>query len=562
MKAQSISQSEAQNPETDSATECPAHPMNRRRFLQTTAAAGAAIAIGSGTAAADHAEDEDFIDDSFHPNFESDYVHDPWINATVKVSDHNADMENLEYIDDADVVQSLEAHGYVLARDPEDEDTIHNPVTLKASDFVTDEFTAFPRGATYDDDADSATDEVPVYWHETDHWSTDETGSSGTATLNELGGDAVQISTSGNLDGETITLTFDLSSVASEDVTISDGMARKILQNVVDIDALPSGSKVTFAVIDSAANEVTASYDPAGDATTAAVLTDSTGDSQVVEARVGALEDDQAVTLQDIEKLEIRIKDDDVDFTLHALNLERAAPWTFGTEEYQTTNDDGETVVETRDVETPSGSFGITNLSTLNDTPFHDAEINLVEYDAEMRASHLPENRVHARLTDTPEAFNLPAELEIVAEFEAPTAYSLDITHAEVEDTVELPSGRYSAVQVASDVVEIDEWEDDVEDGITWTGRTDKYTTVDEDVELLATVDAADRTVTRHRTLHRESETSAVQASSGAAVVVGEGGGGGGGLFDQIGGWLTVVAGLGLGAIAMFRKSIMGVIGR
>lgn len=513
-------------------------------------ATAAAAAVGPSVASA--ASDDTYIDDDVHPTFSSSYVSNPWANASITVNDHKGDMADLEFINDSDAVESLTDHGYVLARDPDNEDTPHNPVTLKASDIQSAEYSAFPRGATYDDDADTSTDEVPVEWHDPTHWTLTN-ATNGSISLAEEGNDAMRVSSSAVASGEVVKATFDLSTVASSDATITDGMSRLFIQNVVDVDALPSGVVVEVALIDSNAAEVSTTYDPAGDASTAGVLASATGASQVVNARVGDLEDAQAVTLADIQKVELRIKETDADLLFYGFNLERATEWTFGTEEYQTTDSDGSTIVDTRDVTTPSGTFGVVDLASMDGGPFGSAPIDQVKYDAECRMSELDVNRVHSRVEDTPDTYDYPKRLEYVAEYEAPVAYSLKITHSNVEDIVALPSSRYEGVEVATSAQEIDEWAD-VEDAISWTDKTGSYGSVDKRIELLSTHSASNRLTVRIRTLHKSDEIeAATQSPSGGGAAVAVDGGGGG--FD----WsLTAIFGLVAAGGLWFRKSIMG----
>jgi hypothetical protein len=536
------------------------HPtVSRRRFLGKTAAVGtAAYVMGTGAVAAQ--EDEEYIDDSEELNFDSDLVHDPWINATTTITDVDADMGTLQYYADDDTVEDLTERGFALARDPDDEDTVNNPVSLMATDLDTTEFTAFPRGATYDDDADSSTDEVPVEWHDKTHWTTDASGG-GSISLTDVSGDALQISTSSQTDSDTVTATLDLSTIASEDVTITDGVARKILQMVVDVDTLEAGSTVEWAIIASDDTEVTATFDPDGDAgANVADLLTSTGDSQVVEVRVGDLEDAQSKDLPDIEQVEVRVKDANADVTLHALNLERSSEWVFGTEEYQTTNNDGETVVETQDLTEPSGTFSIVDLESLRSGSFGGASIDSVTYDSEMRASRLGANLRHVRVKDSPETYDRPKVLEAVYEFDVPTAYALDFSFSNLKDVVQLAQTRYLAMETATGISEISEWSD-VEDSISWTSRTSTYDTVDEEIELQASVSSADTNAVRTRTLHSQDEIDAMTSSGAVGAVGVSGGGGGGGLLSSTGGLLTVAIGSIIGLGAWFRKSIFGALG-
>lgn len=552
----------ATSTETTANTETAATPLldqnvTRRRALQLTGAA-IATAAASGTAtAATEGEDVDV-------DFASNYTNVPWIPATFTVEDVLEGHGTLDYVDDNGNKANLGDEGARLARQPDNEDTPHNPVSLQASALhaLNDngnrephaEYGAFPRGTTYDDDNDTSTDEVDVTALEASHWTLTNATNGSISVSNGANG-TLDVSTSAVASGETVTATFDLSTVGSSDATINSGMSRKFLQTVLDIDSLPSGVIVEFALIASDAGEVVATLDPAGDSSTTKVLSSVTGDSQVGEARVGELEDGQAVTLADIQKVEMRVKETDAAFQVHGLNVERESEWAFGTQEYQTTDSDGNTVVETQDVTAPTGTFSILDLETLDSTPFANAAIASVDYDAEMNASELASDSTMARVVDTPDTYDYPKELEVVTTFQGPTAYSLSVTFENMLDEVELPGSRYLGVEVSTASAEFDDW-DGVENE-SWTDRTSNYGSPGSQVELYASVAASDITHARYRVQLTEEEVKdATKSGAVGAVAVSDGGGGG---IGNLG--LTAILSAFAAGIAWFRKPIMNFLG-
>ena len=524
-----------------------AQEYSRREFAQLGGAALASAAMlgaGAGTAAAQ---------ESVTPNFDSDYLDDPYIPGTVQVSTHEPGFAELDYVGDDGSTRSLNEHGIVLAQRPDD-GTPHNPVTLAASDIDATEYTAFPRGGTYDDDNDSSTDEVPVSALDATHWST--TGATnGTITVSD-DGDSLVISTSSVADGETVKATLDLSTVASDDLTITDGMSRKFLQLVADIDSLPSGSLVEVALIDSSGSEVVANASPSTDTSTEAGLFSATGASQVGQARAGELEEAQSTTLADIERVQIRVSDASAKMTLHGLNAERESLWVFGREEY--TDADGN--LDLQDVEEPSGDYTITSLSTIQ-SPFDSEPINGVSYDVEMRASELPSDQVHARVTDAPTSYDRKRVLEVVPEYEWPSAYALDVVTADnFENETAVAPSRYLTVEVATAISDIDPadststiWEQ--VDDISWTDRSSSVSSVGSTYELLTSVASTDRTAAHWEVNLSESEvdTATGSGSSGGAVAA-SGGSGGNGIYG-------LVAGV-IGGLAIWkRKALLAVFG-
>lgn len=520
---------------------------SRRRFMATTAATATAVAVGGTGIAA--AEGGIRLDEG------SEKVNDPYITASVTIAEHTGAMGQLEYVADDGETASLADDGIVMARRPESDTDVpvaHNPVTFAASSIESEEFAAFPRGATYDDDADADTAEVDVSALDASLWTTTD-ATNGTISVSE-DDDALAISASGMASGETVTARFDLSTVASSDATISDGVPRKWLQTVMDVTALPAGSTVEFRIEDSSGTQAVASVDPSGDTSTVDVLAAATGSSLVREARIGELESAQGVDLEDVQVLEVAISEADAAVTLHGLNLERESRWTFGKAERVNSDDE----LEENDVEEPSGSFSITSLESLDGTPFSSATIRGLVLDVEQRASELPTSATLARSSDA-ESYDRDKRLEVVRVFEWPTAYDLSSSLDTVLDEVALPSSRHLAVEVASATVsELNDW-DDVDAVSSWTSKTSAYdAAIETEVELSSTPTVGDRIAVRYEVLVDDNELDDMTRSSafGAAAV----GGGGGGLFGSARGLFTALA-VGVAAYLGFVKDILGLRG-
>jgi hypothetical protein len=528
--------------------------MMTRRGALRAGAVGAATLATAGVGSAQSTEE---IDPSAIA-WDSDLVQDPYVRGTVTVAEHGPDYSELDFTADDGSITSLTEFGIVLARDPDSDSELHNPVTFSPADLSASDLTSFPRELKYDSDSDGDIDEDddPVSWTDSSMWSKDASGSAGSGTLSDADGDALTFSTSGQTSGDVVTWSFDLSSVGSEDATITSGIPRKFLQLIRDIDTLESGVSVEYALVDSTGAEVVARDDPSGDTATDPVLAAATGNAIVSQPRVGELESSQSADLSDIQTIEIRIKEANASVTIHGFNAQREQEWTFGT--YETTDSDGNVVTET--YTNPSGSVSITSLSTLPDV-FSGATIEGVTYDVEMRASELPSDQVYAQRSDTPDTYAQPNEIEIVSEFVAPVAYDLtDVTFEDLVDETELAQSRYLEQSVATGINEIEDWED-IEDTITWTGRTSRYGSVGETVTLLSTLASSDRTATRSRVALSDDEletaTSGSESSGGSGVVVVSGSGG-----INFNALLTLIMGSIGGAALLFRSKVASLFGR
>lgn len=520
--------------------------LTRRQFAIGSATTAAALAT-TGTAAAQEStatEPSDVLLD-----YRSEFIQTPQIGATVSVERTGPDMSQFEYVADDDSTASLRDDGFDLVDAPDDE-TPHNPVTIKASNILADEFREFPRGITYDDDSDSNTSEIPVSALDATHWSLSQ-ATNGSLSVSDGERDSLIVSSSSVADGETVSATLDLSTVGSSDGTITSGMSRKFIQLLTDIDTLTSGATVEIALVGSDGVEVTASIDPAGDSSTAGVLSTSTGDSQVLEARVGELETDQGVSLADIQQVVIRINDADAALQIHGLNAERSSRWTFGREEYAETRDDGSTTISTRDVVGPRGTFGVTDLGTLPEI-WAQSDILSVTYDAVVEAESLASEQVLARSAPLGETYNYDESLEYLYTFTGPSAYSIEsLSFDSMTDEAALAGSRYLRADVATGVTAPETWDD--ADAISWTDRTDQYSQPGAAVELLSTVNASDTTVVRFKTQHSSDEIGDATRSGGVAVASGgDGGGMDGSLVAILGALFTGMA----GAIARLRGAI------
>jgi hypothetical protein len=507
--------------------------LSRRRAMQAGLAAGAAaVGIGAGAGSAAAASTVNYGD--------SEVAHDPRFLGTVTVEDHESDMSELQYVADDGSVVDLQEHGIVLRQRPDtDTTTAHNPVSLMASAFETDEFWAFPRGVTYDDDGDDSTDEVDVSALDSTHYST-----SGSALTVENPDDHELRFVTSSISSEN-TATLDLSTVGSTDGTIDDGIDRKFFQVVADVDQLNAGALVEARITSTGGSTKTVTVvDSDGDTSTEGVLFSATGDSKVGEARLGELSTD----ISDIETVTFAFSGGDVDLTLHALNLEKETRWQFGEQEIVNSDDE----IETETVEGPSGQFSITSLQTLDGTPFEDAAITSVDYEAEMRASEMPAANHYVEVSDA-ERYDEPKKAKVARVFEWPTAYTLSTSVDKLVDEVELPQTRYVQVAVAVGASEIDELSDT--DDLSTTSRTSNYDAIGNDVDMATAVTSGDRVISVHEVLLTESEASSFTASSsGAAVAVGSGGGNNG-LLAVVGGGLIAAA-------VWFRSNIMALFGR
>lgn len=492
--------------------------VSRRRAMQLGAvgiAGAAGIAGGSGSVAAASL------------NFGSDYVHDAYVDGSYTIESVDLEeMDVLEYTADDGTKSSLVDHGFVVASRDEDDEP-HNPITLRADHIDYTEFNQLPRGETYTNADD---DELDLNVLDATHWETDESGSSGTMTVETIeganGADVLSVSSSSQGTDDVVTATF-------SDVDISSGEMRKVLQLIVSISTLESGSTVTVRITDDGGNDPEFLIDPDGDSAADDVIATETGDGIVYQQQLGDVFD----AVDGINGIEIEIADANADMDFTAIALEKESRWSFGTEEYL--NDDDE--VDSQTVYEPSGDYSIT---TLNSMDFGTASIAEYDVDVEQRASELASEDVYIRDEESPSGYDKPIIAELAFRYEPVTAFDLSPTLDALRDETEVSSSRYDAVEFTrtSDVIE--GWSDI--DDLTLTDVTDQYGgSVGDEVEVTSTVSTDESLILVYSLAVDEDELSSMEsAAGGAGGAAGDGDSGPFGLWTWIGG-----GALGLGAL-------------
>lgn len=457
--SQNTTMSETNTTEAKQATDIADRRMNRRQFV-AAAGAAAAAAASAGTASG-QSTGTDTGEENMVPNFSSEYTPAPWIPGSVTVGTHRGDMPVLGYIgnnDSDDEFSELGDFGAVVAPRVDDS-TPHNPIRFNASNITSEEFSTFPRGETYDDDGDSSTDEVPVSALDSVHWTTDASGSAGTVSVSDSDGSLV-VETSSQTSGDVASATF-------SDFTISDGEARRILQLVLGVNTLESGTVVTVRVTDGSGLSTEAVIDPSAD--TAATSTIATAQGDVVyQVQLGELTN--GTDLDTIEELEVEVAEGNASLRFDGINLERTAKWQFG--ERESLNSDDEVV--TNAVTEPAGETGVTDLEGLLSDFGEAVVVEQLKYDVEFRASQLPATAVDAT-TYEPARDSSSLGMRSIIGFEFPSgAYEVSVSLEKLMGQVRHPSDWYQRVGFNAGLSEIPDLGD--ESDISWTDATSTFT--------------------------------------------------------------------------------------
>ena len=526
-----IDMSESQTGEAEAQTT----NMGRRAFCVTAGATLALATTGASMAAA-----------ATDLNYSSDYVHNPTLEGTVEIAEHDRTKfdSEIEYINDSGDPDSFESAGGAIAEN-DDDSTAHNPVSLRPDKIATEEYYGFPRGESYDSDGDGE-DDSDVYVLDATHWSTDVSGTAGSLTFEDTESaaetTALHVAASGQASGDVAKATF------SNFETINSGIDRKRLQLVATVDSLPSGTTVYVRVRDSAGNVKEAWMDADADSTATGTITTQTGPGQVYQMPLGEL----STALDDIDEIEIAIADGDADITIAGLNLEKESEWVFGTEQYVNSDDE----LKTRTLKEPSGSYSITKLDTLGDE-FSSATIRDLQVEVEFAASRLGDDGSGDSEWSDGSDWDQDERLEHMEGWDLPTAYDISYaTDLTLRDETLFADHRYLEAGFATGLDELPSLED--KDDISWTDATATYEggNIGDEITLSASIAGGQKIAWHVDVVMSESERESATATGGV----------GGGAVSSSGGWfsgprgiLTSAAATILGYLAYSANMIPGV---
>lgn len=490
--------------------------LSRRRMMQATGAAVATVGIG---ASASPAAAETTL------NYDSGLAPNPTILDTVTFGVHDRDhmAAVTEYVPDSsdsaeDGTEDLADDGAVVAPRPtydpdayDDTQDPHNPVSLSAAAIEASEFWSFPRDEMFDDDGDGEKN-TELSALDQQHW-TENTADISVTAADGPGKHALNVASSGVAAGASTSATF-------TDVLIDDGIDRRHVQLVVDINQLDTDASMEFRMDDGAGTYKTVKIDDAGDAANDDVIASTTGTSLAFQTELGQL----ATDISKIEQLDITILDGDVDVTFYAMNVERSSQWEFGTEEYYDSADDE---VKTQTVYEPSGSYSITGVDTLG-TVFDTARLHDLSADLWVRAANVASSQIDFEFSDAENYPSFERRFEGVVNLELKTAYDLTHNVTGLKDEVMLPSNRYLNVDYTAsadgqegDYVTLDDYED-----IDWTDTASTYDGGSEGdrVDITSLVSEGNVVAMFFDTKHTEAEESDMTASAAVGPTGKEGG--------------------------------------
>ena len=460
----------------------------------------------------------------------------PYISADVTVENFDrANMDVGQYEDDSGEIATLPA----TVNQSEDVDDIGtgtvNPYHFIATDVDFEDGAAFPH----------AEDNVSAV-HNESKWTTDA-ASGGSLTVSDSstapGVEALEVSTSSQTNGDTVTATF-------SDVSITSDAQKRYLQAMLDVNTLDSGATVEIRAVDGDGDYVATSINSSASASDDDVIGTGTGEGYVIQEQVGALttQGNGDGTMAAIEEIEVVVMDGDASVRLSALNADKTSEWALGDERVDTDDEDDFETETIRDVSEP-GQVMVYNLDTMG-SAFDNAEINGLEMPMHFRASDLDSDESEVNVTFA-EASSYPSfenRMESYYRLELPSAYDLSYANAALKQDVTVPNSRYQTVEIvegASDTefAEIDGWTD----VLASVGSQGDTVTLDDTIQ-------PGQEIGYHSTvLVTDDEKNAIQQIGGAGQFTGSGDGG---LIDMILSPFGAIAGIASALLARARGLI------
>lgn len=409
----------------------------------------------------------------------------PQFNTEVTKDKHSiADMSPTEYENDQGEIEELNAQV--------DSDA-DNPYSFFASHVELAELGSFPA----DKDGVGVLDAA--------EWNSGSNATvSNVETANNV--EAVNIATSNVVSGDSTHATFDNFTVTSDE-------DKRYLTISGDVNSIESGAQIEVMIIDADGDLKSVFIDPAKSYSDADVAATQTGDGFLFQAQLGELETRTGGTFNDIDQVQVSVRDANADISLNAVTLENTKPYVYGQESYE--DADGNT--QTRDVTERNAGVQVqtTSLDELG-AQFDTAVIHGLDINMQFSAEDLDEGDVKSEYS---EAESYPA-YDQVANIEyrltLPTAY--DLTHSSVtlEETTDWPGDRYSSVEYIENVDADADWStyDYSENGVD---VTDSYGSQGSTVTLDDTVQPGQTFAVSYELLLTDDEADAMQGDDDSA---------------------------------------------
>ncbi len=404
---------------------------------------------------------------------------------------------------------------------------------------------SYPRDAQYDSDSDGDSD-TDVRAVDATHWSTDESNTSGTLTVEDGSDEVNSVRMAGDsiASGETATATFDLT---AHDAEITSDEDKRYLQLAFNVDALTSGAVVTIRAVDEDGDHKAVTIDPDGDTANTDVIADATGSGYVSQIQLAdlSLGGSGSGSWNNIESIEVEIAEADATVEFFGIDLERKSKWVFGEFVENEHDDDTE---ETVTVYEPGP--GYQKVTDLSGSLLSDATI----YDLEVPVRYTAGKSDEGGSVSSTDAENYPSfdeRLEQVERLATETAIDLSHSNLALELDQELPTERYHTVELATGTSDVDDPED-----MSWSDVSGSLSGAGNTATLEDLVESGTQYAVRVRTVLTSDEFDAAQSSA-------LGGGGGalsssGGLFSGVSGWILAIGGALTSYFGFLRGRIFG----
>lgn len=442
--------------------------------------------------------------------------------------------------DNGDVIQPAESDYWVNT-------TPDNPYSLTFTHVEEDDYGAFPRVSDESDNSASFLDA-------SEHEATAGTNSSELTVEDTTvvdGVDAIRYNTGTNFESGAVA-----HSNFTANVSIDSDETKRVIMVGMDADTLESGSKGYINITDEGGDYVSVKFGAAFTQSDHDVIAASTGDGYVLQEKVSNLtvEGSGDGTIDNIEHVNVTVKDGDVDVSISWFDLEKKGKVTLAKEKKDTDDDDDLETVEHEDVTGAVSTYSLETLPSMYD----DAVMHDVTAPVYWGGKKIDSEDVHIVAN---ESDKYTFGMVVTAFYRINVPAQIDFTHSQLSlvDDVEWPAGRYidsGVIEDADSTKDIDEFSmSDLSSPSTAYGDSSEG----EEITLDSSISTDQDYVIGIKLNLKPSEWDAWTSPSGSGAAVAVSDGGGGGPIDAL--W-TFVIGI-LGAVAAWkRKAIAAVLGR
>lgn len=451
-----------------------------------------------------------------------------------------------------------------------DEEGNRNMYTYNPAYLESDQFGAFPRVGDDEDDEstdDPASEDNLASALDASEWSNvhnaSESSISDTTIASNV--DAVKIDTGSSMVAGDNT-SYQYNNWTSE---LDSDETKRVIQLAGNVDDLDSSTVVDVNVTDESGDWVNVEINGSSSASTSDidVAATSTG-TFFYQEKISDLTVHGGGSFDNIESIEVNVRDGDADVQFSWIDLESKGKDTFG-EKIVDDDDDDDDFDNTEEQYNGTGTISISDMTTL-DSKWDDAEITDVQFPAKFRAQDLKtegdDEDYRVEWTNSTK-YTQENVLTVEYRLELPAEVDLSYAGTSLEMTQTWPDSRYVELGTieGSDGEKFSTHEDDDD----YTDQTSSLGTEDSDIELDGSITTDTEYVVKIVSTFTDSEKATITDTGSEDTTTDDstddagggtlGGGDSGGIIGTIWSWISTPIGMivsGLAVVGSWRAGL------